>query len=106
MLQKAEQEGRIEGIKICRNASRVNHLFFADDSLILMKARASDTLELRRILEVYEQASGQVINRDKSSVMFSPNTSEQIRCQVRSNLSIGCEARSERYLGLLISVGK
>ena len=28
MLQKAEQEGKIEGIKICRGAPRVNHLFF------------------------------------------------------------------------------
>jgi hypothetical protein len=42
LLHKAEQEGRIEGIKICRGAPRVNHFFFADDSLILMRARASD----------------------------------------------------------------
>ena len=74
MLQKAEQEDKLEGIKICRGAPRVNHLFFADDSLILMRARASDTQELGRILEVYERASGQVINKDKSTIMFSPNT--------------------------------
>ena len=34
MLQKAESEHKIEGIKISRHAPRVNHLFFADDSLI------------------------------------------------------------------------
>ena len=28
MLLKAEQEGKIGGIKICREAPRVNHLFF------------------------------------------------------------------------------
>ena len=95
MLQKAECERKIEGIKICRGAPRVNHLFFADDSLILMRARESDARELRHILEVYERASGQVINRDKSSIMFSPNTSHQVRNSVGSDLSIGFEARSE-----------
>jgi hypothetical protein len=38
LLQRAETVGKIKGIRICREAPRVNHLFFADDSLILMKA--------------------------------------------------------------------
>lgn len=71
-----------------------------------MRATASDAQELKRILEVYERASGQVINRDKSSIMFSPNTSHQVRNSMVSDLSIGFEARSERYLGLPVSVGK
>lgn len=32
MLQKAEVEGRIQGIKVCREAPTINHLFFTDDS--------------------------------------------------------------------------
>jgi hypothetical protein len=106
MLLKAEEEGKIRGIKICREAPRVNHLFFVDDSLILMRARADDAKELRHILEVYEQASGQMINKDKSSIMFSPNTSQYRRNQMRANLSIVTEAKTERYLGLPVSVGK
>jgi len=106
MLQKAEQDGKIEGIKICRGAPKVNHLFFADDSLILMRARASDALELRRILDVYEKASGQVINKEKSSMMFSPNTGQHDRSLMRSNLSITDEASTEKYLGLPVNIGK
>lgn len=71
-----------------------------------MRARASDAQELKHILQVYEDASGQVINRDKSSILFSPNTNENIRGQVRSNLSIESETRCERYLGLPVSIGK
>ena len=106
MLQKAEQRGTIEGIKICRRAPRINHLFFADDSLILMRARENDAKKLKYILELYEQAAGQKVNRDKSSIMFSPNTSQGIRSEIKSCLSIVSEARSERYLGLPISIGK
>jgi hypothetical protein len=57
-MHKAEQEGRIEGIRICRGAPRVSHLFFANDSLVLMRARASDAHELGHILEIYEWVSG------------------------------------------------
>jgi len=82
MLQKAQEEGKIEGIRVCREAPRINHLFFADDSLILMRAAPSDAHELRRILQIYESASGQGINRDKSFVLFSPNTKSEDRQRV------------------------
>jgi len=106
LLQKAEQEGKLEGIKICQGAPRVKHLFFVDDLLILMRARASDAQELSRILEVYERASGQVINKDKSTIIFSPNTEQRVKDHMRTTLLILEVATSERYLGLPVSVGK
>jgi len=106
LLQKAEQEGKLEGIKICRGAPRVNHLFFADDSLILMRAKASDAQELGRILEVYERASRQVINKDKSTIMLSLNIDQRVKDHMRTTLLILEVATSERYLGLSVSVGK
>ena len=36
MLQRAEENGKIEGISVCRGAPKIYHLFFADDSLIMM----------------------------------------------------------------------
>jgi len=105
MLQRAEEERKIIGIRIYREAPRVNHLFFAYDSLILMKAEVGGAQELMRILERYEGASGQIINKDKSSIMFSPNTSEIIRHHIKSNMSIIQEAWNEKYLGLPVSVG-
>jgi len=71
-----------------------------------MRARASDAQELGRILEVYERASGQVINKDKSTIMFSPNTEQRVKDHMRTTLAILEVASSERYLGLLVSVGK
>ena len=105
-MQQVESEGKIEGIKLCREAPRVNHLFFIDDSLILMMARSSDAQALKQIMCKYELASGQVINKDKSSILLSPNTGDHAKQQMRLILSINQEASAERYLGLPVSVGK
>ncbi|KAJ1295804.1 hypothetical protein BS78_01G250800 [Paspalum vaginatum] len=106
MLQQAESEGSIEGIRVCRSVPKVNHLFFADDSLILIKSRLADAQFLEQILKRYEMASGQVINNDKQSILFSPNTSSQVRHQIKAILSIYQEATNGRYLGLPVTVGK
>ncbi|WVZ50515.1 hypothetical protein U9M48_001761 [Paspalum notatum var. saurae] len=66
-------------------------------------------LNLKAILKAlkkYELASGQMINNDKSSVLFSPNTSNNARQQMRAILSSNQEAKNERYLGLPVSVGR
>ncbi|WVZ62142.1 hypothetical protein U9M48_011922 [Paspalum notatum var. saurae] len=105
MLQKAERDRKIVGIKVCRTAPSVNHLFFADDSLILMRARSEEAAELKRILGVYERVSGQVINKEKSSILFGPNTSRAVRDELKTTLSISQEKWGERYLGLPVSIG-
>lgn len=97
---------RIVGVKICRRAPSINHLFFADDSLIIMKAENKSATELGRLLHIYEQASGQMINMEKSSILFSLNTSTEVRDQIKQSLSISQETVQERYLGLPISIGK
>ncbi|GJN13101.1 hypothetical protein PR202_ga31435 [Eleusine coracana subsp. coracana] len=51
--------------------------------------------------------SGQMINHEKSSICFSPNTEQHvIRDQVKLLLSIERETMNERYLGLPVLVGK
>ena len=46
MLNKVDQEGRLEGIKICQQAPSFNHLLFADDSLILLKVTEENAYHL------------------------------------------------------------
>jgi hypothetical protein len=58
LMNQAEKEGSLKGIKICLNAPSVSHLLFADDSLILCRAREGDAQKLQEILQLYEECSG------------------------------------------------
>lgn len=57
-LQQAEQMGLLRGVPTSPKGPRLNHLFFADDSLLFCKASVYEWQVLSNLLEVYEGASG------------------------------------------------
>ena len=61
---------------------------------------------LREILDLYEDCTGQCVNLEKSAIMFSPNTKEEVKDSVKNALQIHSESWSEKYLGLPSVVGK
>lgn len=99
LLNKADAEGRLKGIQLCNSAPRLNHLLFADDSLVLMKAKRECATNLQQVLQLYENCSGQTINFDKSSVMFSKNTSNADRKEVLNELHIRGGSQNRKILG-------
>jgi len=74
LLNAAEERGDLVGVRVCPNAPSINHLLFADDSLLLLKVDEMSASHLQNILSLYEVCSGQIINKEKSSIMFSRNT--------------------------------
>jgi hypothetical protein len=69
-------------------APSFNHLLFADDSLILMKTTKESAQHLQNILKLYEVSSGQTINVDKSSIVFSKNTGRRARRNMMRKLGL------------------
>ena len=65
LLHKAKQERHITGLAIARGGPKINHLFFVDDSVLFCKANAQEWGKVQLILESYERASGQKLNRRK-----------------------------------------
>ena len=93
-------------VKICQGAPSINHLLFADDSLLLFKITNQSAGHLQDILSLYEVCSGQMINKEKSSVMFSRNTHDSVRRNFMASLDIVSEAHNEKYLGLPVYLGE
>jgi hypothetical protein len=105
LLKHAEDVGVVQGVELCSGAPKINHLFFADDSLIVIRANEANARSLMDILDLYEGQSGQMINKEKSSVMFSRGASRANKQMVLGVLGIPRESRNERYLGLPVHIG-
>lgn len=69
---------------------------------MLIKANRENATQLQRVLELYERVSGQTINKDKSTMLFSANARESDRDEVKGILQIAKETMNDRYLGLPI----
>lgn len=68
--------------------------------MIFGEAITSQAMEIKRILSVYEAASGQKVNFDKSVMGFSKNTTVKARDKVKNVLGVVEIEKHKRYLGL------
>ncbi|GKV43150.1 hypothetical protein SLEP1_g50482, partial [Rubroshorea leprosula] len=100
MLNDAVTRGSLHSIQICRQAPKISHLFFADDSFLFLRATETEARNLMVILRGYEAASGQVINLQKSSITFSNNVQQRTRSCISTVLGMIEVELPGRYLGL------
>ncbi|KAL9675115.1 hypothetical protein QQ045_003316 [Rhodiola kirilowii] len=98
-----KKERRLKGIRICRGASDITHLLFAEDSVVFLRATMSNATNLKRVLELYEEISGQKINLAKSEICFSRNVSFDLKERICQELGVRQVESFSRYLGLLVA---
>ncbi|XP_030478322.2 uncharacterized protein LOC115695396 [Cannabis sativa] len=94
-----ESQALFSGIQICRGAPPLSHLLFADDSMVFSPVHPQASASLNGILDLYNKATGQLVNREKSSILFSPNTSAESQNQFRQDLHLMGEGFISKYLG-------
>nr|XP_027120233.1 uncharacterized protein LOC113737168 [Coffea arabica] len=106
LIKKVVDNKHLTGIKICKDSPMVSHLFFADESLLCCKASKKEAQKLKDVLKIYGQASGQVVNFDKSAMFFSGNSPKRVRGEISKVLDNMKEMHSGKYLGLPMTIGR
>lgn len=100
VLNKAENRGGISGIRTDPLGLAVHHLLFVDYRLLMCKATSSESNKIKRCLRLYRDASGQVINNQKSSIILGSKIREEDKTVVKQILRIIKEGGEGKYLGL------
>ncbi|XP_073120906.1 uncharacterized protein [Henckelia pumila] len=100
MLHSYSARGLFRGVHIAANCPPLTHLFFADDNIIFFRATDEDCARVKECMQAYEVASGQLVNFDKSSISFTPNTTPSLVESIKTSLTILVVQGHEVYLGL------
>jgi hypothetical protein len=74
MLTKANEDGVLTRVPTSKRGPRISHPFFADDSLLFCRSTRSQWQFMTNVLRRYEEALGQHLNSDKTSIFFSKNS--------------------------------
>ncbi|CAH9090793.1 unnamed protein product [Cuscuta europaea] len=106
LIRRQEAVGNIVGVVVARQAPEVSHLFFADDSYLFFRTQNRECKAVKGLLQEYELSLGQQVNYSKSSIMFSPNVSEETGDSICNQLGVLREGASSRYLGLPSLIGR
>ncbi|XP_075499819.1 uncharacterized protein LOC142538372 [Primulina tabacum] len=100
LFAKAVERNLIRGVRIANTCPIISHLFLADDSLIFFKATREDNIQVWNCLNLYEKASGQVVNFDKSALTFSPSTCSHTKTDIMDVMDVPMVHGHDIYLGL------
>ncbi|KAK4411817.1 LINE-1 retrotransposable element O protein [Sesamum angolense] len=100
LLLHEESLGNLKGVKVCRIAPAISHLFYADDLIIFCRAEEKDAHTVRQCLSKFEEWSSQLANSNKSMVHFSENVTKEQKDDILRILQMPeCNHRS-KHLGL------
>lgn len=102
----AKKRGEVQGMAMVKRSTSINHLLFAYDNILFCRASNKEWCRIQNILDIYEKASGQTINKQNSSLFFSSNTPFSTKQGILHEVRGSIYKNYDNYLGLPALIGK
>jgi exonuclease III len=106
LITNAQNSKLIHGVKIAPSAPEITHLFFADDSLMFCRANKEEATHMKALINSYQQASGQLVNYNKSEIIFSKKVDHNIKEEIKNILPMQEVNHFSKYLGQPTYIGR
>ena len=105
LIKKNVERGSLQGWQWGGILPMQSHLQFVDDTALMGMATICEASNIRKVLDVYLAASGQLIKEGKSSIFFF-NTPLSIQRRIAHILRFQIGSLPLFYLGIPISGGR
>lgn len=89
LVKKSALTKCLEGVRVYRGTPMINHLLFADNSLIFCQTNQEASHQLLALLKQYALASGQYIIAEKTTIVFSRNVQENAKDEIMAIWVVG-----------------
>ncbi|CAN1170479.1 Putative ribonuclease H protein At1g65750 [Linum perenne] len=106
VITAAVEAGDWIPISLVSGGPLISHLFYADDLILFARASVDQAEVISKCLEVFCNASGQSVSRDKSLIFCSKNTDRNTSRLVAARLGIPLTQNLGRYLGVPVLHGR
>lgn len=101
-IKKELRERKIKGMRLWGNNIPVTHQQFVDDIMLFCKVSQREVKRVKGVLELFMEASGTKINKDKSST-FIFNTPEMVKSHLTRTLGFRKGELPTKYLGTFLA---
>jgi hypothetical protein len=81
-------------MRVCNRSPWIKHLLFVDDNLIFINANGASARRLNEILQMYDEASGQRVNKEKSVIYLGTPEDHKYMAKVTLNIQMRHWVRS------------
>lgn len=105
-LYSLKEDKGFMGYGLPKWSEQINHLSYADDTILFCSAHRKSVQKMMKILKEYENVSGQLINLTKSFLYLHENVPIVVGQRLRKLTGIGQGSLPFTYLGCPIFYGR
>jgi hypothetical protein len=98
VIKREQREKRMKGLEPWGNNLAITHQQFVDDIMLFGEVSIKEVRNIKRVLEIFMEASGMEINKEKSCT-FIFNTPDSIKAHLTRTLGFRQGDLPTKYLG-------